>query len=145
MYKHPESVLVIIDSDDGQVLRLLRREPAGFWQSVTGSLNPGESSLKAALREVREETGLDAGAGLADSGVINRYPIHPAWRHKYAPSVRENLEYVFHLRLPAACDISLSPEHVEYRWLPREQAAELAGSATDRAAILALTLPSPQV
>ncbi|HEX7966342.1 MAG TPA: dihydroneopterin triphosphate diphosphatase [Gammaproteobacteria bacterium] len=145
MYKHPESVLVVVHTDDDQVLRLLRREPADFWQSVTGSLNAGESPLKAALREVREETGLDAGAGLADSGVVNRYAIHPAWRHKYAPSVRENQEYVFYLRLPGVCDISLSPEHVEYRWLPREQAAELAGSATDRAAILALSQPSPQV
>jgi dATP pyrophosphohydrolase len=117
---------------------LLRKEPAGFWQSVTGSLNPGETPIKAALRELREETGLLGDAGLVDGGFINRYPIHPAWRHKYAPEVQENTEYVFHLALPAICDISLSDEHLEYRWLPREQAAEAAGSATDKAAILAL-------
>ena len=135
----------MVHTDDGQVLQLLRREPADFWQSVTGSLNSGETPLKAALRELREETGLLGDAGLADGGVINRYPIHPAWRHKYAPDVRENTEYVFHLALPAACDISLSPEHVDSRWLPREQAAEAAGSATDKAAILALLPARPQV
>ena len=125
-------------TDDGQVLQLLRREPAGFWQSITGSLREGETPLKAARRELREETGLDGESGLADGGVINRYPIHPAWRHRYAPEVQENTEYLFHFSLPERRDISLSEEHLDYRWLPREQAAEAAGSATDKAAILAL-------
>ncbi len=131
-------MLVIVHTGDGQVLQLLRREPQGFWQSVTGSLQEGETPLKAALREVREETGLDAGAGLADGGIINRYPIHPAWRHRYAPEVMENTEYVFHLELDKPRDARLSSEHLEYRWLPRTQAATGAGSATDRAAILAI-------
>lgn len=138
MYKRPESVLVIVHTGDGQVLQMLRREPEDFWQSVTGSLLEGETPLKAALREVREETGLEASAGLADGGFINRYPIHPAWRARYAPAVKENTEYVFHLELDRTCEVRLSPEHREYRWLPRAEAAELASSATDRAAILAL-------
>jgi len=129
---------VVVHTDDGQVLQLLRREPEGFWQSVTGSLKEGETPLKAARRELREETGLDGESGLVDGGVINRYLIHPAWRHRYAPEVSENTEYVFHLALSGPCDISLSPEHVDSRWLPREQAAQAAGSATDKAAILAL-------
>lgn len=138
MYKRPESVLVIVYTGDGQVLQLLRREPAGFWQSVTGSLKEGETPLKAALREVREETGLDPSGGLTDGGVINRYPIHPAWRERYAPEVVENTEYLFKLELPSGCDIRLSPEHLEYCWRAREEAAAKAGSETDRAAILAL-------
>lgn len=128
------------------MLRLLRREPEGFWQSVTGSLLKHETPLKAALREVREETGLDAGAGLTDSGLINRYPIHPAWRHRYAAGVEANTEYVFSLMLPAPADITLDhAEHSQYRWLSRDAAAELASSATDREAILALVpLPLPE-
>ena len=143
MFKRPESVLVVVYTIAGDVLRLLRREPAGFWQSVTGSLLENETPLKAALREVREETGLDTGMDLSDSGIVNRYPIHPAWRHRYSPEVQENIEYVFSLPLPAPTDIRLSPgEHLECRWLPRDEAAALASSATDRAAILALVPPA---
>jgi dATP pyrophosphohydrolase len=146
LFKRPESVLVVIYTSESEVLRLLRREPEGFWQSVTGSLSLNETPLKAALREVREETGLDAGVGLTDSGVINRYPIHPAWRHRYAPQVEVNMEYVFSLLLPERALITLDPdEHMEYRWLSRDAAAELATSATDSEAILELVPPvSPE-
>lgn len=122
-----------------QVLQLRRREPPDYWQSVTGSLNPGETAVHAAQREVREETGLAADADLADSSVINRYPIHPAWRHRFAPGVAENTEYVFSLRLPDTVDVTVDPdEHLEFRWLSREAAATLASSTTDREAILSL-------
>ncbi len=143
-FKRPESVLVVVHTSQGEVLQLRRREPADFWQSVTGSLNPGESPLAAARRELREETGLAADAGLADTGVINRYPIHPAWRHRYSPEVRENLEHVFTLALPERMAVHIShSEHVGYVWLPYVEAAARAGSATDRAAILGLFAPHP--
>ena len=134
---------MVICTSAGEVLRLLRREPAGFWQSVTGSLLENETPLKAALREVREETGIDTGMDLADSGIVNRYPIHPAWRQRYSPEVRENIEYVFSLHLPGPMAVTLAPdEHVEYRWLPRAEAAELSASRTDRDAILTLVPPA---
>lgn len=130
---------MVIHTVHGEVLCLRRTQPADFWQSVTGSLQDNETPLQAALREVREETGFLAGANLADSGSVNRYPIHPAWRAKFAPEVTENTEYVFSLRLPARTAIRLdSAEHVEYRWLPREEAAKLTSSVTDRHAILKL-------
>lgn len=142
MYKRPESVLVVIYTAHGDVLQLRRREPADFWQSVTGSLAENETTVKAAIREVQEETGLAADEGLVDTGVINRYPIHPAWKHKFAPDVQENTEYVFSLQLPDKRPIQLdSGEHVEYRWLPRDAAAAGASSYTDRDAILALLPP----
>lgn len=142
MYKRPESVLVVIYTADGDVLQLRRREPADFRQSVTGSLAENETPLKAAIREVLEETGLVADDGLVDTGIVNRYPIHPAWRHKFAPDVKENTEHVFALQLPARTGIRLdTAEHAEYRWLPRDAAAASATSHTDRDAILAQVPP----
>ncbi len=60
LYKIPESVLVVIYTPSGQVL-LIRRADAGTWQSVTGSKDfPGEDWAETAIREVFEETGIDA-------------------------------------------------------------------------------------
>lgn len=136
MYKRPESVLVLVCSRAGEVLMLRRREPADFWQSVTGSLDWEEAPLEAARRELAEETGL-AVEGLEDCGRAYRFPIVPPWRQRYAPEARENLEHVFRLIVPRAVPVRLNPdEHLEYRWPPRGAAAALASSWTNREAIL---------
>ncbi|MGA9851332.1 MAG: dihydroneopterin triphosphate diphosphatase [Gammaproteobacteria bacterium] len=138
-FKCPESVLVIIYTDHGEVLRLCRCEPPGYWQSVTGSLLPDETPRQAALREIREETGFLADHGLTDSGIVNRYPIHRAWLAKFAAGTKENTEHVFSFQLPAIDAVRINlKEHVEYRWVSRDEAAKLASSATDRDAILKL-------
>ena len=59
-YKQPVSVLVVIYTAAGDVLLLERADHPGYWQSVTGSRDGGETLTETALREVREETGLDA-------------------------------------------------------------------------------------
>lgn len=138
-FKYPESVLVVIHTERGEVLQLRRREPPDFWQSVTGSLQDNEIPRQAAMREVREETGFLADHGLTDSGIVNRYPIHPGWIAKFSAGTKENIEHVFSWQLPAIDAVRLNPdEHSEYRWLPRKEAAKLASSATDRHAILKL-------
>lgn len=133
-YKRPESVLVVVYTARGQVLRLRRNDPPDFWQSVTGSLQEGESPAAAAHRELREETGIDAWP--ESTGTVNTYSILPTWRHRFAPDVSENTEHVFHLRLDARLRIVLNPEeHSDYRWLDIEAAAALAISPTDADAI----------
>ncbi len=58
-YKNPHSILVVIYAKNTQrVLMLQRKDDPDFWQSVTGSINIGETPLEAAEREVSEETGL---------------------------------------------------------------------------------------
>ena len=90
-WKRPESVLVILHTLDDEVLLLERADHPGWWQSVTGSLEPAECPHQAALREVAEETGLNAAQfELSDDKQINTYEIYPEWRHRYAPGVTTN-------------------------------------------------------
>jgi dATP pyrophosphohydrolase len=135
--KIPVSVLVVIYTADGQVLLMERADAPGYWQSVTGSQDTGETLAQTAIREVREETGLDATAfELAPWDIENRYEIYERWRHRYAPGVTHNTEHVFGLRLPAALPVTLAPrEHLRYQWLPWEEAAERCFSPSNAAAI----------
>ena len=137
MHKRPVSVLVVIHTQDGQVLLIERADAPGFWQSVTGSQDPGETLEQTAIREVREETGLDATAfELAPWGLSTRYEIYARWRHRYAPGVTHNTEHVFGLKLPAPQPVTLAPrEHVRYAWLPWQEAAERCFSPSNAEAI----------
>ena len=135
-YKQPVSVLVVVYTRGGEVLLLRRKQPANFWQSVTGSLKWDETPLQAAQRELAEETGITDVSSLVDCRTQNKFPILSAWRSRYAPDIQSNTEHVFKLDLPETCEIILNPhEHTEYLWLTAEQAISKASSVTNRDAI----------
>lgn len=132
-YKTPISALVLIHTPDLQVLIMERADKAGFWQSVTGSVEGDESPYQAAIREVKEETGLDATLyGLHDWHASNVYEIYPHWRHRYAPGITHNREHLFALTLPEPLPIKLAPnEHVKYEWVDWREAAKRVFSWTN--------------
>ena len=137
MSKIPISVLVVIHTADLQVLLLERADAPGFWQSVTGSQEAGETLRETAIREVREETGLDAGQyTLADWNLENQFEIYERWRHRYAPGITHNTEHVFGLLLPEPLPATLSPrEHLNQCWRPWREAAEKCFSWSNAEAI----------
>src|SRR5512146_880478 len=118
-WKQPVSVLVVIYTSALEVLLLERADHPGYWQSVTGSCEPGEALRDTAIREVREETGLDAlQHALSDWQSQNVYEIYPHWRHRYPPGVTHNTEHVFGLQLPHRVGVELAPgEHLNFEWL----------------------------
>ncbi|MGA9767560.1 MAG: dihydroneopterin triphosphate diphosphatase [Blastocatellia bacterium] len=127
-YKQPRSVQVVIFAESGgeREYLLLRRVAShgGFWQSVTGSLEAGETHAQAAVREVYEETGIPSGEdNLIALNLINVFEIAPQWRAKYAPGVTRNEEVCFALKVDK-CDVRIDPrEHDQYKWVNAEIAA----------------------
>ena len=134
LFKRPESVLVVVYTQTLDVLLICRKQPEGFWQSVTGSLEPDELPVQAAQRELLEETGIDE--PVVDHQSSRTFPIKKAWRKRYAPGVTENLEHEFSVQLPAQCEVQLDPsEHVDYCWLPILDAIAKVSSHSNRAAL----------
>ena len=134
--RRPVSVLVVVHTDDAQVLLLKRREPFEFWQSVTGSLKHEETHAEAAVRELREETGLTDEGDLSYSDVSRHFEIDPRWRDRFQPGVVDNEEFEWCYRLPAVIDVTINAlEHSEYQWLPIDEAIDKVWSWTNRDAL----------
>ncbi len=138
------TVSVVPVAPDGRVL-LLKRIPerGGFWQPVTGRIEPGESPEAAAARELREETGypgpvrsLDYRHGFALSPGVNR--------------VREGTlvvaeEHAFVAPLPTGGEPQLSHEHSEHAWFTPDQAlAQVPFAGLRKAVRLAAALTARQ-
>ena len=144
--KIPESVLVVIHTAALDVLLIERADKCGYWQSVTGSKDALDEAVDVtARREVFEETGIEVGspavplANLRNWQLSNVYEIYPVWRHRYAPGVTHNTEFVFGLRVPRDVVVMLSPrEHVAKVWLPWREAADQCFSPSNAEAILQL-------
>ena len=143
--KIPRSVLVVIHTPALEVLLIERADRPCYWQSVTGSLDaPDESLREAACREVAEETGIVVAtdsAALRDWDLVNEYEIYPVWRHRYASGVTHNTEHVFGLTVPQPVAVTLDPrEHLASQWLPWQEAAERCFSPSNAQAIRQLPM-----
>ncbi len=116
------TVSVVALGADGRVLLLRRAEArGGFWQPVTGRLEPGESAADAARRELSEETGADV--PVLDLGYRHAFALDPAILRRPAAGVAIAEETAFAARLPPGFACRLSDEHAEHAWLAPDEAA----------------------
>lgn len=132
--------MILADSDRERRYLLLKRIESygGFWQSVTGSLEGDETHKQAAIREMREETGISASDDdLIELGIVNTFEIPPQWRSRYEPGVTHNEEMCFALRINET-DIRLDPiEHESWCWVSYEQAMEMLFWESNKRALTA--------
>ncbi len=110
-----EAALAVTRRASSEEYLLLRRAPhkeryPDRWSFPTGVMEAGETAREAALRELREETGLDgrvvrAASPYEDVHDDGRVVVHP-----------------FLVEVEGTA-VSLDDEHTEYRWVAAEQVA----------------------
>lgn len=97
---------------------MLKRAPderiyPGLWQFVSGSIVEGEKAFDAALRELKEETGLTP----------NRFWAVPHVSTFYDPAYDAlNLSPLFAAQVGPRDEPRLSAEHSSYEWVSFEEA-----------------------
>jgi diaminopimelate epimerase len=110
---------------------LLRRIPrnGGFWQGITGAPEWGETDEEAAVREVREETGLDVSGRIRSGGygyqLQRKEAAKAEWERLYGPGVDVVPEDVYSADAPAGWEPALSWEHDDHRWCGLDEALSL--------------------
>ncbi|MBW3565101.1 MAG: lipoyl(octanoyl) transferase LipB [Acidobacteria bacterium] len=130
-----EIVKVVVTRNDAVLLLQRKNDRGGFWQPVTGRIEPGESSLDAAARELREETGLDP-SGLREHPLRQSFVIDPEYLGSSAISFAD--ERTFHLEHRGNEVVRLGPEHQRYEWVSRERVPDRIRWSDDREAIEAI-------
>ncbi len=116
------TVSVVPVAPDGRIL-LLRRSAArgGFWQQVTGRVEPGESPEAAARRELLEETGADA--VVEPLGYRHAFALDPSLNRVRPGELVVVEETAFAARVPHGFVPALSDEHDEHVWATPDDAA----------------------
>jgi len=99
-----------------------------YWGFPKGKIERNESKIEAALREIKEETGLDA--SLVDGF---EFPVNYFFRDKEKQMIKKTV-YFFVGRAPVK-QVQLSREHDDFVWLPYEEAVAQISYSNDRHAL----------
>jgi 8-oxo-dGTP pyrophosphatase MutT (NUDIX family) len=112
---------VLIHVRRGDEFLVARRSAAsgGYWHPIAGAVEAGETSHAAALRELHEETELEA----VELQPLGEFAYTPEpWEQSPAPRIHVE---AFLVDVEPGWEPRLNEEHEEYRWLKREEAAAL--------------------
>jgi dATP pyrophosphohydrolase len=86
----------------------------GSWETVHGHIEAGEAPEVAAIRELREETGLTVDR-------LYNVTVQPFYLHRYGTV---QLAVVFAAFVPEAATVTLGTEHQRFEWLPPQAARQ---------------------
>ena len=119
------AVNVVVENEHGEVL-MIRRSDNGNWALPGGAIDLGESMTQAAVREVKEETGIDCEI----TGLIGIY-TDPGHIILYTSNNEARQEFSILLRgRPVAGVRALSDESLDVQWIPPES---IGGLSMDQA------------
>jgi len=93
---------------------MLKRTPekGSFWQPITGNVEVEESFEEAAIRELKEETGISEILRLIDTD----------YAYEFFDNNRKKTERVYGAEISPEKEVMLSAEHTEYAWVSEDEA-----------------------
>lgn len=103
--------------ENKQPLYLILHYTAGHWEFPKGTMDPGETKVQTAHRELKEETGLTAIIDNSFEESINYIYIDHK-KEKWFKTV------YFFVGQATNRHVELSHEHIGFEWLPYEQAID---------------------
>ncbi len=117
--------------NDAVEIALIKTASEGRWQLPKGIVDPGETLEQAALREVREEAGIEceivAPIETIDYWYVDRYGTQPFRVHKHV--------HFFLLKYIAGDVTDHDGEVVEARWIESGEAAVLLSFEKEKAIV----------
>lgn len=139
MARAPFQVLVFLYRQDPQgsiEYGIFRRQDHDYWQGIAGGGEDVETPLEAAYRETAEEAGLrPREVVLNQLMALAMIPAVQFGGLLWGPSVPVIPEYAFGAKCADQADVTISPEHAEFRWASYETAASLLRWDSNRTAL----------
>jgi 8-oxo-dGTP pyrophosphatase MutT (NUDIX family) len=131
----PFEVFVLVRRGEEYLVLRRSEKQGGYWHSVAGAVEQGETYAEAAARELLEETGLAAEP--RDLGRSFDYDIQ-GWESHYTPGAERVHVESFLVEAPGGWEPTLDWEHDGYRWCAPAEAVELLRWPETRAALARL-------
>lgn len=98
-------------------MRRCKGRLAGTWHPVMGHIEPGETAVQTALRELQEETGYAAGTGLLAFWHLEKINLY--YLAAYESIVASPC---FAAEVQPGVEPTLDDSHDAWRWVPRDAA-----------------------
>ncbi len=117
MIEETSSGVVLFRKENEKILFLLLHYPSGHWDFVKGKMEKGESTHQTAIRETKEETGIN------DVKFLDNFEEWIQYNFQFEEEL-VNKKVVFFLGETKTRDVKISHEHPNFTWMDYTTAME---------------------